>query len=90
MSSDEVKRQDVGSAREELEKARPHLLVARDALAAYITMLQKAPEHLFLALPPLPSGGHAVLGSAIERECSEAVLEVLKKWHAKANRALTH
>lgn len=71
--------------RSELEQMRPQLLVLRELYSTYIDAIHTV---LFCAAPPLPSGGFRNLPPAIEKECEEAVVRVLKGKLAKVTKAL--
>lgn len=74
-----------------LDEMRPRLLASKEIYAAYIKLIESSesgPVGLFMAWPALPSGGHAILPTNVERECCEAVVNILKTKLARVDQAL--
>lgn len=71
--------------RAELAQMRPRLLALRELYTTYIDHIHLV---LFVAAPPLPSGGHRNLPSDVEKECEAAVVKVLKQKLAQIEKAL--
>lgn len=76
---------ETAALRHRLEAMRPQLLAMQELYTAYIDQIRLV---LFVAAPPLPSGGQRNLPSDVERECEVAVVKVLKARLAKVNKAL--